>query len=131
ARGAAGYAEGGRLFTAKIEVEESLRALRAACWTEPAARQREACCALVQVYAAYHPSPQLDWLGCSPGSVAAEAARIRSVIRPPGEIPAVAPLPKGPRTLVAHSPARLCRPDVIHGIAGTAWRSTCRPTSTR
>ena len=64
-RGPAAAAEG--LIAAKVELDESARRLREACLAGTDPPLREACTALTQVYTAYHPSPELGWLGCPPG----------------------------------------------------------------
>lgn len=56
----------------------SRAALDAALSREPEASLREACVTLVQVYAAYRPQPELDWLGLSPQELAEAPMRKRA-----------------------------------------------------
>jgi hypothetical protein len=105
------------LVGARVQLGQRVQALRQACAGEVEAGRRHACVALVQVYTAYHTSPALDWLGCLPGSASAEAGLIRSLVRPPGEVLLVQPQLGGGYQVTGRQPARLCRPDVVVGIA--------------
>jgi len=47
------------------ELGQSCADLQRICFTGSDARLRDACITLVQVYATFHPAPELDWLGVS------------------------------------------------------------------
>lgn len=64
-------------------LDAAVQALCAACLTGAAVRQREACVILVHVWAAYHPSPELDWLGPLAELVAPSRELIRQCLRRP------------------------------------------------
>ena len=61
----------GRAYSGQAEAEQrahrelgqSYMALQQTCLTGPNASLREACITCVQVYAAFHPAPDLEWLG--------------------------------------------------------------------
>jgi hypothetical protein len=104
-------------FAARLELDQSFASLRSACQGGSEARLREACVALTQVYTAYHPTPDLNWLGCPPGSAAAEASRIRSCIFAPAER-----FHEGDEVGSRIVPERYrrptpCRPNVVHHVA--------------
>lgn len=45
------------------QVQVRIRELYAACWPEPEGAYRDSCITLVQAYVAYHPNPDVEWLG--------------------------------------------------------------------
>jgi len=45
------------------DVEARVSKLYAACWPEPEGVYRDSCITLVQAYVAYHPNPEIEWLG--------------------------------------------------------------------
>src|SRR5947209_6303751 len=82
------------------------------------ARLRDACTTRVLVHVAYVPNPDLGWLGWPGGSFAAEAPLIRTAIRPPGSEVTVRQAGPGSYRVLGRSRTTLCRPEVVHGIAG-------------
>jgi hypothetical protein len=67
------------LRTAVREIHEPLHKLEIACRHDPQARLREACVALVQVFAAFRPQTNFGWLGPA-GQMAVNAASLRYFI---------------------------------------------------
>ncbi|MEK6234593.1 MAG: hypothetical protein N2C14_07760, partial [Planctomycetales bacterium] len=49
-------------FMTMIDLDKRVKELKATCLSGDDARLRDACCALMQVYIAYHPRPELPWL---------------------------------------------------------------------
>jgi hypothetical protein len=96
-----------RLFSTKIELDQSLERLTVQCRSGDGARRREACTALTQIYVAYAPAPSLEWLGCPPG-LAAHREVIRSYVRRRNDVAGT-----GQRS------PRLCDPDVLRQLAGS------------
>jgi hypothetical protein len=78
------------LFSAKVELDQACERLTVACH-QRGKPVREACMTLVQVYAAYAPCAELEWLELPPGMPQARQALIRSCIRRPGELVVAAP----------------------------------------
>jgi hypothetical protein len=116
ARGAPGYHLADGLFSAKMRLDANLSGLRQACFAGDLARQRDACAALTQVYGAYHPNPDLAWLGCPAGSARAYGPMIRRLISPPYQMAtASASHPRGEAP--PPQAARICSLAVIQGIA--------------
>jgi hypothetical protein len=117
----AGHARFERMLAAKLELDGAIATLRRACHLGTEPRLREACTTLVQVYAAYGPEPDvaLGWLGFPASWPSVCGAMIRGVVRPPGELIRVAADGRGGYRVVGREKARLCRPDVALGIAGS------------
>ena len=55
--------------SAWTSLQADVAALRVCCLTGPESRVRDACIALVQVYAEFHPAPDLAWLGIRSESI--------------------------------------------------------------
>ena len=107
-----------RLFSAKSRLDQAVAALSTQCGSGNAPRQRDACAALTQVYAAYGQKPNLDWLGCPPGWGTGHAGLIRSCVRRRGELQVANSDAHGRLRIVETRPAPLCDPDVLRHIAG-------------
>jgi hypothetical protein len=115
--GATGFALAEKLFNAKVDLDQAIRSLREACYQGTEARLRDACCALVLVTIAYAPNPDLTWLNYPGLSPEACGQIIRSYVRPVGKVTLVERRVDGTLHGVGQSKARLCRPDVVTGIA--------------
>jgi hypothetical protein len=107
-----------RLFSAKTRMDGAIASLREACHKGEESRLREACTTLIQVYAGYAPNPELDWLKLSKHFSPGYAPAICSVVHPPANIVELQKFSNGRLQTVGHSEERLCRPDVVNGIAG-------------
>jgi hypothetical protein len=72
------------LLNAEQEAWESLvaadAALRKACLTGRSAQVRDSCIILTQTYAAFHPAPELDWLGLPRPLIARATSLLRYAI---------------------------------------------------
>jgi hypothetical protein len=78
------YALAERIFSRKVALDQAIDALTKASHLGNEARLRDACVTLVQVYAAYMPEPQLDWLGFPANWPVTSGKIIRStIVRPP------------------------------------------------
>jgi hypothetical protein len=84
-----------RLFSAKIKLDQAVEELKKCCLAGNEARLRNACCVLLQVYVAYHPSPTLQWLAPPEDWVRTSGAVLRAHVRHRGEVVTVEPI--GPR----------------------------------
>jgi len=116
-QGHADFETADRLFSARCDLDGSIKNLRSACHVQDEARLRDAATALVQTYAAYAPEADLGWLGFPPtwGRVAGKSIQ-STIIRPRWSRENVSNSPLRHASLRV-SGERLCRPDVIHGIA--------------
>ena len=74
----------GRLRETAADLDQTAARLTAAYHRGDESRLRDACCALVQVLVAYHPHPDLGWLGITANSSRCAAAIIRSYVRSRG-----------------------------------------------
>jgi hypothetical protein len=106
-----------KLFRAKLELDQSVHRLKEACLSGQTPRLREACTALTQVYAAYHPSPDLSWLGFPAGWGTGHAGLIRSCVRPPGEMIKVQLVAPARGRVIERTATPLCRCDVVQQVA--------------
>ncbi len=73
-----------KLFSVKVALDRSMKDLRKKCLEGEEARLRNACCALLQIYVAYHPKPLLEWLGIPPDWIDTSGPMIRACARPSG-----------------------------------------------
>lgn len=110
------YSLADRLLAAKTVLDRAHGELRQACYLNSESGLRDACTTLVLVYVAYSPNPALDWLGFQRDHATAHAPLIRNVVRPSGEIIMRYPTSAG-HEVVERSRAKLCRRDVVEGIA--------------
>jgi hypothetical protein len=108
-----------RLMRAPCELECAVDRLKNACYQGEQARLRDACCSLVQVLAAYHPNPDLGWLGVKPNSWTVASHSIQSYVRSRGEVTICRPEASGTLTAMGRQSASLCRPEVLAGIAAS------------
>lgn len=106
-----------RIMLAQIKLKKTVEAIRLACNSEDL-RQREACAALVQVYAAYDPNPQLQWLGVSSDRMRTSIPQVRMCIRRPSDVTIVRQLSGGGLQPIRTETQLLCDPTVLRQIAG-------------
>ena len=106
-----------RLFSAKIRLDQAIKDLRRRCHSEDGARLRDACCALLQVYAAHHPSPQLEWLDLPREFVEVEGAVVKNCMRPVGEQITVEPTAGGKFREVGRTRERLMDMTILQQLA--------------
>lgn len=75
-----------QFFAVKFHLDQCLEDLRSVCLSGNDARMRDACCALIQVYIAYHPRPHLPWLGLTEDRYQAVVVMLRLEFRRLGEL---------------------------------------------
>lgn len=63
------------------ELQENVKALRTACFTGRAVNLRDACIVLTQVYASFHPNPNLSWLGLPEHVVVVGVASLKQAVQ--------------------------------------------------
>lgn len=107
-----------RIASAQIRLDKAIDALDRAC-NSSNLRQREACAALVQVYAAYSPNPNLEWLGLPQGHNRAIVTPIRMCIRRRSNITIVRQLSGGAFQAVGTQQQSLCDPAVLRQITAS------------
>jgi hypothetical protein len=73
-------------FTTNFKLDECLEKLRNTCLSGDDVRMRDACCTLLQVYIAYHPRPQLSWLGVTEDRYQVTAEILRREFRRLSEV---------------------------------------------
>lgn len=105
-----------RIFENRIRLDGAARELADAIQSSDF-RRREACAALVQIYAAYAPRPNLAWLGFTPDIWETSAPRTRTCVRRPSDVSVVDRLAPGEYRQLGAIRRSVCDPAVLRQVA--------------
>jgi len=75
-----------RLFAAMLQVDQCVEELKTTCFRGNDAQMRDSCCALMQVYAAFHSKPRIPWLDLPESHCQVSGKMLRVQFRRRGEL---------------------------------------------
>lgn len=113
-----GHKISSRIFKTRIQLDQAVEALDQACHGENF-RRRNACNALIQVYAAYAHNPDLEWLGFSRDAWHTAGPQIRMCVRRRSEVSVVERLPEGAFQPIGTERLSLCDPAILRQIVAS------------
>ncbi|MHC2065831.1 hypothetical protein ACYFX5_00015 [Bremerella sp. T1] len=107
-----------RIFRTRIQLDQAVDTLAQACHGENF-RRRNACNALVQVYAAYAHNPDLEWLGISRDAWHTAGPQIRMCVRRRSDVSVVERIPEGAFQPIGTERLSLCDPAILRQVAAS------------
>jgi hypothetical protein len=116
--------EGNRAFKAQeeilnclIEIDHRYQLIRQRWLAGPERRLRDACFALLQTYVAYHPYPQIPWLGVASQTLSVNGGVLKAFFRHRGTVKEIELISHGRARVVGTKTASLVDTNLIRQVA--------------